>query len=161
VAGGSQQIERQFNITEGAAYSEAGKVGFVLQPFYQITDPNNTFQLLIPLTDTDTGAGDFDPGGDTASTLATIAAQKLIYSNPGTLVPLATWPWENMLLNYTNLPVNTDEFDYRYLTTYLYADTAPIGYDATLFAAYKFRLQSAAAGRSLIVELGGAKIGPK
>jgi hypothetical protein len=159
VAGGSQHVEQQFNITEGAAYSEAGKVGFTLHPFYQISDPSIPFQLLIPLTDTDTGPGDFDPGADTATALNTIATLANGYS--GAPVPVATWPWENLLQNYTNLPANTNEFDYRYLTTYLHSDTAPMGYDANTFAGYKFRVQGAAALLPLIVELGGTKIGPK
>ena len=159
VAGGSQQFEQQFNITEGGAYAEAGKLGFFTQDFYQIADPGDPYQLLIPITDNDSGVtGDFDPGSDTAATLATIAAQATAYS--GGLVPLATWPWENILEDYTNPSVN-NEFDYRYLTTYLYAATAPIGYDASAFGAYKFSIQSAAALRPLMVELGGTKIGPK
>ena len=159
VAGGSQQFEQQFNITEGGAYAEAGKVGFFSQDFYQIADPSDAFQLLIPTTDNDSGVtGDFDPGGDTAATLATIAAQANGYN--GGLVLLDTWPWENILEDYTNPSVN-DEFNYRFLTTYLYAATAPIGYDASAFGAYKFSIQSAAALRPLMVELGGTKIGPK
>ncbi len=160
IAGGSQQVEKQFNTIEGAAYSEAGKVGFA-QVFYQIADPYDFFQLIIPPTDTDdpNNPGDFDPGGDTATTRVAIAAQANGYS--GAMVPVATWPWQNMLTNYDNAPVNTDEFDYRYLTTYLHIDTAPIGYDATLFGAYKFRIQTAAPRRPITVELGGTKIGPK
>ena len=154
VAGGSQQIEKQFNITEGASYSESGKIGFSLQPFYQVFDPDDAYQLLLPST-----ALGFDPGDDTDTPRATIATQANGYA--GELVPLDTWPWENMLSNYNNLPVNTDEFDYRYLTTYLFPDTAPLGYDATLFNAYKFRIQTAAAQTSVTVELGGTKIGPK
>jgi hypothetical protein len=159
VAGGSQQFEKQFNVTEGGAYVEAGKLGFFSQDFYQIADPADTFQLLIPTTDNDSGAtGDFDPGDDTATTLTTIAAQANGYT--GGLVPLVTWPRESMIQDYAN-PSTNDEFDYRYLTTYLYAATAPVGYDASSFGAYKFTIQSAAALRPLIVELGGTKIGPK
>ena len=66
VAGGSQQVEQQFNITEGAAYTEAGKVGFSLS-FYQISDPNDFFQLIIPSSD-----AEFDPGNDTAVPFTTI-----------------------------------------------------------------------------------------
>lgn len=143
VAGSSQQVERQFNVSEGGANSEAGKVGFALQPFYQISNPSLFNQLLTPTTDPT-----FDPGNDTATTIAGITAGNL-----------TTWPWENLLQNYTNLPTNTNEFDYRYLTTYLHPDTAPMGYDPNFFSAYKFRIQSSAALVPVVVELGGAKVG--
>ncbi len=155
VASGSQRIERQFNIAEGATYSESGKVGFVLKPFYAISDPGRAYQILIPPTD-----ATFDPGNDTAVTRAAIAAQKLVYTNPSANVPIATWPFENMLLNYDNNPVNTDEYDYRYLTIYLHKDSPPLGYDASLFAGYKFSLQSATVDRPLSIEVGGTKVGP-
>jgi len=145
VAGGSQQVEGQFNVSEGAANSEAGKVGFGLQPFYLISNPSILNQLLIPTTDLT-----FDPGNDTLTTLAGITA-----SDP------TTWAWENLLQNYNNLPTNTNEFDYRYLTTYLYPDTPPMGYDPNFFSGYKFRVQSGAAIVPVVVELGGTKVGVK
>jgi type II secretory pathway pseudopilin PulG len=145
VAGGLQQVEKQFNVAEGAANAEAGKVGFSLQPFYQISNPSIPNQLLIPTTD-----ATFDPGNDTPATLAGIT--------PG---DSATWPWENLLQNYDNLPVNTNEFDYRYLTTYLYPDTAPMGYDPNSFSAYKFRIQGGSTLAPAVVEMGGTKVGVK
>ncbi|MFH1217459.1 MAG: PilX N-terminal domain-containing pilus assembly protein [Pseudomonadota bacterium] len=145
VAGGLQQVERQFNLAEGAANSEAGKVGFFLQPFYQISNPSIPNQLLIPSTD-----ATFDPGNDTVTTLAGITAGDS-----------ATWPWENLLQNYDNLPANTNEFDYRYLSTYLYPDTAPMGYDPNSFSGYKFRVQGCSPLAPTVVELGGTKVGVK
>ncbi len=139
VAGSSQQVETQFNVAEGGAYSEAGKVGFNLQPFYQISNPSQHDQLLIPNTD-----AAFDPGNDTANLLAGITR-----SDP------ATWPWENLLQDYTD---DNNDSDYRYLTTYLYPDIAPMGYDPGMFSGYKFRIQGAA---PLVVELGGTKVGVK
>jgi hypothetical protein len=146
IADGLQRVERQFNIAEGAANTEAGKVGFVTQVFYQIFDPTRTNQLLTPDTD-----ATFDPGNDTATAFAGITAN----------VP-TTWPWENLLRNYTNLPTNANEFDYRYLVTYLYEeDSAYIGYSAEDLSAYKFQIQGVAAISPAFVELGGAKMGPK
>jgi hypothetical protein len=140
VAGGSQQVERQFNLAEGAAYAEAGKVGFFLQPFYMLPDPSlsNWGMLLIPTTD-----AAFDPGNDTATTLAGI-----------TLIDPASWPWQNLLNDNT---ASANEFDYRSLVTYLGYENA-MGSSAEYFSAYNFRVQGAA---PLVVELGGTKLGPK
>lgn len=145
VAGGTQQAERQFNIAEGSAYAEAGNLGFNLKDFYQVSDPTLFNRLMIPTTD-----ADFDPGNDTATTLAGITASDA-----------TTWPWDNLLRNYDNLPSNTNEFDYRYLVTYLYSDTAPMGYDPTAFSGYKFRIQGNTTQTFSIVELGGTKVGVK
>lgn len=148
VAGVSQQVERQFNVSEGGAYSEAGKVGFGLQPFYLISNPSILNQILTPTTE-----ATFDPGNDTATTLAGITAANV-----------TTWPWENLwplqlpIVDEKNLPIH-NELDYRYLTTYLYPDTAPMGYDPTAFSGYKFRIQSGAAVVPVVVELGGTKVG--
>ena len=142
VADGEQQIENQFNIVEGAAYAEAGKVGFFQKDFYKITNPSLLNQLLIPITD-----ADFDPGSDTSKTLAGILA-----TDP------TTWPWDNLLRDYTS-PSTANAFDYRYLVTYRYPSTPPIGYDASMFSGYKFRIQGNAA--LVVVELGGNKVGVK
>jgi hypothetical protein len=144
VAGGSQQAEKQFNVAEGAANVEAGKYGFGTQSFYQLSDPSISNQLLIPTTD-----ATFDPGNDTATTFAGITAGDF-----------TTWPWENLLQNYNNDPI-ANEFDYRYLVTFLHADTAPMGYDASTLAGYKIRAQGATGRSSVVVELGGIKIGNK
>lgn len=146
VAGGEQRIEKQFNVTEGAANSEAGNVGFSAKTFYLISDPTLTNRLLTPTTD-----ATFDPGNDTPTTLAGISA-----ANP------VTWPWDNLLRNYDNLPTNTNQFDYRYLVTYLYADTPPMGYDPNSFSGYKFRIQGSTARLpQMVIELGGNKVGVK
>jgi hypothetical protein len=139
VAGGSQQVERQFNLAEGGAYSEAGKVGFFLQPFYMLPDPSlsNWGMLLVP-TD-----ADFDPGNDTTTTVAGVDA-----ADP------ATWPWQN-LVNDTAAAANG--FDYRYLVTYLGFENV-MGNSADYFSGYNFQVQGAA---PLVVELGGTKLGPK
>lgn len=145
VAGGSQQVEKQFNVAEGAANAEAGKFGFGLQPFYLIADPSIPNQRLIPTSD-----ATFDPGDDTTTTFAGITAGDL-----------TTWPWENLLQNYNNAPTNTNEYDYRYLVTYLHADTPPMGYDAGSVAGYKLRVEGATGRSPVVVELGGTKIGNK
>ncbi|OKY76720.1 MAG: hypothetical protein BM485_01215 [Desulfobulbaceae bacterium DB1] len=145
VAGGLQRVEKQFNIAEGAANAEAGKVGFFLQPFYQIANPSVSDQPLVPTSD-----ADFDPGNDTDNVFGGITA-----------VDPTTWPWQNLVENYDNLPVMTNEFDYRYLVTYLYPDTPPMGYDPSSFSGYKFRVQGSAILAPAIVELGGTKIGVK
>lgn len=144
VAAGLQQVEKTFNITEGATNAEAGKIGFGTQTFYQISDPTIQNQLLTPNTE-----ATFDPGNDTLTTVAGITA-----GDP------ATWPWENLLQDYNNPSVN-NEFDYRYLASYLYSDTAPMGYDPNEFSSYKFRIQGGAARVPVIIELGGNKVGVK
>lgn len=145
VASSSQQIENQFNIAEGSANTEAGNVGFFLKKFYEISNPNSLNQLLTPDTD-----ALFDPGNDTANTLASISASDQ-----------TTWPWDNLLADYTAPPNSNDIYDYRYLVTYLYPDTPPMGYDATSFSGYKFRIQGEANVAPAFVELGGTKVGPK
>lgn len=147
VAGSSQQVEVQFNITEGGANAEAGKVGFNQQDFYQIGDPSVLNQLLIPATDPV-----FDPGNDTANVLANIDSGDS-----------ATWPWENIwpTVGERTQPVHNN-LDYKYLTTYLYPDTPPMGYDTNHFSGYKFRIQGAARiDAPMVVELGGTKVGVK
>ncbi|MFH0781164.1 MAG: hypothetical protein V2B20_04305 [Pseudomonadota bacterium] len=143
VAGGGQRIEKQFNIAEGAANAEAGKVGFSTKDFYKITfDPTTVHnQTMIP------AAGDFDPGADKSAAVGSLS-----------LADPTTWPWENLLRDYT---ANTNVFDYRYLVTYLYSDVAPMGYDPSAFSAYKFRIQGNTARTSAIVEMGGKKVGVK
>ena len=62
--------------------------------------------------------------------------------------------------DYTNSSTNNG-YDYRYLTTYLYSDTASMANGAESFDTYKFQIQSAAPTKNVVVELGGTKIGPK
>lgn len=143
VAGGSQRIEKKFNVAEGAANAETGNVGFSTKDFYKITfDPTTVHnQTMIP------GAGDFDPGTDRTSTVGALSAGDMV-----------TWPWDNLLRDYT---ANTNAYDYRYLVTYLYSDVAPMGYDPSSFSAYKFRIQGNTARESTVVEMGGVKVGVK
>jgi hypothetical protein len=154
VAGSLQQVERQFNIVEGAANTEAVNVGFVARPFYQIFDPTRTNQILTPDTQIT-----FNPGSDNG-------ADGNVFPYPGPPPAIkeadpATWPWENLLRDHSN-PSPNNEFDYRYLTTYLYEeDRAFIGYSASDFSAYKHRIQGSAVIVPSIVELGGVKMGPK
>ena len=145
VAGGEQQVEKQFNIAEGAANAEAGNVGFSTKDYYKITfDPTAVHNQ--PMTP---AAGSFDPGGDQTGGFATLTA-----------TDSTTWPWGNLLQKYDNLPTN-NIFDYRYLVTYLYSTVPPMGYDPSSFTAYKFRIQGNAARTSGVVELGGTKVGVK
>lgn len=141
VAGGSQQVERQFNVAEGGAYAEAVNVGFTQKAFYNFANFNQG--MMNPTTD-----ALFDPGGDTNNVIGNIAA-----TDP------ATWPWDN-LRNATTAAgqaVNANDLDYRYLVTYLGSGTPPPGYDAALMSAHQVRVQGAA---PLVVELGGLKISP-
>jgi type II secretory pathway pseudopilin PulG len=153
VAGGGQRAEKQFNTIEGAAYAEAGKVGFNLQPFYQLSDPSVFNKILTPTTDPT-----FNPGNDINAVLYATFFSK---SDSIKRADPTNWPWENLLQNYDNLPTNTNEFDYRYLVTYVYATTPPMGYDTNSFSGYKFRIQGAAALTPTVVELGGTKVGVK
>lgn len=145
VAGGLQQAERQFNLAEGAASGEAGLVGFQTKDFYKLSDPSQYNRLLLPNSD-----ADFDKGNDTDTTFAGITADDHI-----------TWPWDNLLRNYNNTPVDTNEYDYRYLVAYLHPTAPPMGYDATMFSGYKFRIRGNPANAATIVELGGSKVGVK
>jgi len=147
MAGSLQEVEKQFNVAEGASFAEAGKVGFNQQPFYLIGDPSTPNQLLTPTTDPT-----FDPGADTVNVLANI--------DPA---DSATWPWENIwpIAAEKILPVQNN-LDYKYLATYLYPNTAVIGNSGEdkTFVGYKFRIQAAARiDAPVVVELGGTKNG--
>ena len=158
MAGGLQQVERQFNIAEGAANTEAGNLGFNRRTFYQISDPTIYDNPLVPTPST---AQAFNPGNDTP------AITPLDAGDP------TTWPWRNLwpvdddndtwvtaTAQEKNLPEHND-LDYRYLVTYLLPDIAPMGYDPTMFSGYKFRIQGNTARTTALVELGGTKIGVK
>ena len=145
VAGGLQQAERQFNLAEGAANGESGNVGFQTKTFYQLSDPSQYNRLLLPGND-----GDFDPGNDTTTTFPGIAANDY-----------TTWPWDNLLRNYNNAPVNTNTYDYRYLVTYLHSSTPPMGYEATMFSGYRFQIRGNTVSAANIIEVGGSKVGVK
>lgn len=151
VAGGSQQVERQFNLAEGAVNAEAVSLGYSQKPFYKVTNfiPNH---LMIPTSD-----ADFDPGNDTVHTLAELLA---ILPSP---VPSDNWPWGNLLDATTaaGQAATANEFDYRYLVTYLEkggeVPGAP-GTEVGKFAFHYLRVQGAA---PMVIELGGIIIGPK
>ena len=145
VAGGLQQAERQFNLAEGAANGEAGLVGFERKNFYNLPDPSRYNLPLLPTND-----GDFDPGNDTPNVIGGIKPD-----DP------TTWPWDNLLRNYDNVPVNTNSYDYCYHVTYLHSTTAPIGYNANKFAGYKHMIRGVPANVTTVVELGGSKVGQK
>ena len=161
MAGGLQQVERQFNIAEGAANTEAGNLGFNRRSFYEISDPTDYVAYLTP----DFGTDDFDPGNDRS------AASPVFDKDKPEIV--ASWPWRNLwpvedkddsyvtaTAQEKSLPQHND-LDYRYLVTYLYPDNAPMGYDPTMFSGYKFRIQGNTARTTALVELGGTKIGVK
>ncbi|MBV5327234.1 MAG: pilus assembly PilX N-terminal domain-containing protein [Chlorobium sp.] len=154
VAGGSQAVEKQFNVSEGAANTEAVNVGFVLQPYFQVSDPSVPDQLLRPTTNAACNPGNDVAAVNSLGNAITVAGIQA--------ADTTTWPWRNMLLDYSN-PSANNEFDYRYLVTYLYQeDRAFIGYGAEDFSAYKHRIQGGAASvSSAVVELGGVKMGPK
>jgi hypothetical protein len=140
VAGGSQQVERQFNVAEGGGNAEAVGVGFSQKSFYRLS--NLTPGLLIPTTD-----ADFDPGNDTPNLLANITA-----ADP------TTWPWGN-LLNATlaaGQAASANEFDYRYLVSYNGQGDPTPKYGADL-SFHSFTIDGAA---PMVVEVGGKKVGP-
>lgn len=157
VAGGLQQAEKQFNVAEGATNTEAGNVGFGRRSFYLISDPTKTMTLLTPTTEST-----FNPGKDSEADAALSPKDNDVTS----------WPWRNLWPVADNddkfisaatakaLPAHND-LDYRYLVTYLYADTPPMGYDVNSFSGYKFRIQGNAARTNAVVEEGGTKVGVK
>ena len=141
VAGGSQQVERQFNVAEGGTYTEAVNVGFTQKTFYNFANFNQG--MMTPTTD-----AQFDPGNDTANMVGNIVS-----TDP------ATWPWDNLrnAMTAAGQAADANVFDYRYLVTYLGSTTPPPGYDAALMSAHQVRVQGAA---PLVVELGGKKLSP-
>ena len=160
VAGGEQQVENQFNIVEGAAYAEAGKVGFFQKDFYKITNPSLFNQPLIPMTDVL-----FNPGTD--ANVPLVANLPVPPTPPALIAYLGSfpdrWPCDNLLRDRNNPStanaIEYNAFDYRYLVTYRYPSSPPIGYDASMFSGYKFRIQGNAA--LVVIELGGNKVGVK
>ncbi|MFZ5774049.1 MAG: hypothetical protein ACOY3Z_00995 [Thermodesulfobacteriota bacterium] len=141
-----QRAEFRFNIAEGGTNLEAYRLGYATSSqfaYYQVADPTRTNTVLTPTTD-----ADFDPGNDTTATTGGIST-----------TDSATWPMQNLLGSAAD-----DEFDYRYLITYLYPDVPPKGYDASSFSGYKFRIQGqgvVGGVASSIVEEGGIKVGVK
>ena len=130
ISGNQQRYEQSFNVAEGGANFEATNLGFTARPAYQITDPGNMLQDLT------TG----------------------IYNDS------STWPAGCLVL--AGSPVSIGSYvagsdpanEYRYFVTYLYPDVPPKGYDATMFSAYKFRIDGE---KTVVIELGGIKVGVK
>jgi len=150
IAGSMQRAEKQFNVAEGAVAMEAGNLGFATQTYYEIADPTQLNHALVPPVE-----ATFDPGGDTNAPLWTPAQQ----DDPVYQRDPANWPMQNLLQNNGD-----DEFDYRYLVTYLHPDIPPKGYDASQFSGYKFRVQGQGllgGDSSLVIEVGGVKVGVK
>ncbi len=148
ISGNRQVFEENFNVAEGGAMAECGKLGYAGTasfPWYMVNDPSVLNQRLAP----GFGSGTYDPGGDLtpANTPATIAA-----ITPGNS---SNWPMENLLHNYT---AGDTQMDYSYLVTYLNPDTPPKGYDAATFSSYKFRING---HKNTDVEVGGMKVGVK
>lgn len=145
IAGSTQRSEKQFNVAEGGAVLEAGRLGFQTRDWYVNpdpgVDPNTTY--YAPQTEPD-----FDPGNDTAAV-------------PGGEDPTdsTTWPRENLVQGILNID---NEVDYRYLVTYMGYD--PVIGSGTGFSGYKYRIQGQGVEGgvgSAIVEVGGTKLGPE
>lgn len=140
IASNLQTLESNFNIAEGAARQEAAGVGFARAgsyEWYQISDPEQLTQFLIPPT------ADYDPGGDiTISGTFPNDFQNKVYE---------TWPRQNLLQD-----AGDDQYDYSYLVTYLYPGDPPPGYSAADFTGYRFRIS---ARQKVFVEIGGIKLG--
>lgn len=143
IAGSMQRAEKGFNVSEGSVALEAANVGFATQAYYEVNDPSQLNTPLVPTTE-----AEFDPGGDTPAAPGAVSQ-----TDPD------TWPMQNLLQDPAD-----DEFDYRYLVTYLYPDVPPKGYDASSFSGYMFRIEGQSMEGnvgSLVIEVGGIKVGPK
>lgn len=168
VAGGLEQVERQFNIAEGGANSEAINLGFKKRDFYNISDPTLMNKILPPKT-----KSTFDPGADNAA-ITSDGDVSSILNDPDKMKSDPTlWPWRNLCpvqdnndewpaaATYEKKLSTNNELDYRYLVTYLMPNTIPpIGYGQNV-TAYNFRIQGNAARTTTVVELGGINLGTK
>jgi hypothetical protein len=143
IAGNQQQFESNFNVSEGGADSEGGKVGYTQQPWYAVSKPTELNQLLLPAF----GSTAYDPGNDVPDAQEPTSIADV---DPG---DSTDWPRENLVGNYT---ANDTAMDYIYLVTYLYPDAPPKGYDISKHAGYKFRMNGEKVTK---VEVGGIKIG--
>lgn len=143
IASNLQQMEGNFNTSEGAAIMEAGGVGFARTgsgEWYMISDPTVFNQALLPPT------ADYDPGNDIVEIVGT-------FPDDFERDDYESWPRQNLLRD------NADAtHDYMYLATYLYPDTPPPGYDVTQFSGYRFRINGK---QKVLVEVGGFKVGVK
>ncbi len=142
IAANLQQWEEDFNTTEGGTKTEGAKVGYArsdAHSHYQVTDPEEFDQFLLPLNE------DYDPGEDV--TVDGDYPDDFNTDNPN------SWPHANLANDNAD---NT--YDYAYRVTYLFPDKPPKGYDVTKFAGYRFRVNSE---NKTHVEVGGMKVGVK
>ncbi len=150
IAANEQRWEEDFNLSEGGAEIEASHVGFARGgafSWYEISDPDNLNQLLVP-PDSDT----YDPGDDIVT--GSFPDDFLTLPSSDQTTDTRYWPRQNLRQDNTD-----DLFDYAYLVTYLGASEKGLkGYDAGTFAAYQFRINGA---KIVAIELGGIKIGVK
>ncbi len=153
ISGNRQVFEENFNMAEGGAMSESGKLGYAgtaTFPWYMVNDPSLLNQLLVPPVGV--GPGKYDFGGDLTSGSAAAYAALLTPTGAG---DPTNWPMENLL--HSIAPAD-NRMDYSYLVTYLNPDTPPKGYDAAMFSSYKFRING---HKNTDVEVGGMKVGVK
>jgi hypothetical protein len=154
ISGNHQRFEEGFQVADGATNAEGGELGFSRQTWYEIPDPNDKGLPLVP-----TSVASYDPGGDidtsklpdpgkSAPDNFDEAADSLRKSDP------LFWPMQNLLRANAN---TMNEYDYAYLTTFLYDTVAPKG-SGEDFAGYRFRING---NRNISVEMGGVKLGPK
>lgn len=139
IAGSVQRAEKQFNVAEGAVMIELGNAAAI-----DTGDTGATNVIVAPTTE-----ATFDPGSDTAANPASVDA-----ADP------ASWPMGNLLQDNAD-----DEFDYRYLVTFLYADSeGRPGYAAGENEFFYYRIQGQSVegnNGSLVIEVGGYKVGVK
>ena len=145
VAGGLQQAERKLNLAEGGGHAESSNIARTAKDFYNMYDPGRFNQLRIPSNMTE-----FDPGND--SGLATMPA--IDAADP------LTWPWDNLI---TSNAAADNQYDYRYLVTYLTSGPPPQGMPADRLESYSYRIRGNAPDRPGLttVEVGGKQTGFK
>lgn len=139
IAGSVQRAEKQFNVAEGAVMTELGNAAAI-----DMGDTGTPNVILAPTTE-----ATFDPGSDTDANPALVDA-----ANP------ASWPMGNLLQDNAD-----DEFDYRYLVTFLYEDAEGKPGDGAgdvSYLYYRIQGQSVEGNNgSLVIEVGGFKVGVK
>lgn len=145
IAGNEQRFEENFNITEGGAKSEGGKIGFDTSSWFAVNNPKKLEQKLVPGF---SYGGTFDPGDDMDDGKEPTSVNDVDPADP------ASWPIENLAGDTT---AGDTVLDYSYLVTYRYWDTAPAGYGSGQMSAYFYRLNSK---KNVSVELGGVDLGP-
>ena len=151
IAANEQFWEEDFNISEGGAAIEGGKIGFAGPltgaQWYEISDPSLLNQLLLPPNNSS-----YDPGGDIDD--GNFPDDFLSLPDTERTVTTRMWPHQNIRQDALD-----DQFDYAYLVTYLGTSEKMLkSYDAGKFAAYQFRINGV---KQSAIELGGIKIGVK